>query len=77
MGTPPSARLVSLQSSLLTQCLACASQGWSLPLLGMEVSYERKQEDPGEHRQVGCGNTAARRSLRVQSGEDRVGVVGG
>lgn len=67
----------SFKSSLLTQFLAGASEGSSLPLLGMMASYQWKHEDPGKHWQVEHGGSAARRSLSVHYGEDRVSVVGG
>lgn len=67
----------SFKSSLLTQFLAGASDGVSLPLVGMMASYQRKYEDPGKHWQVQHGGSAARRSLSVHYGEDCVGVVGG
>lgn len=67
----------SLKSSLFTQFLVCASEGWALTLLGMAASYQWKHESPGKRWQAERVGTAPRRSLSVHDGEDSIGVVGG
>lgn len=71
----PSAR--SIFTPQFTTFLVCASEGCSLPLPGMTVSEQGKQEEPGKRWQVGCAGTAAGRPLGVHHGEDCISVVGG